>query len=65
MALFIAKAIQGARNLENPLGEPWFISVILVSLAELLFHKYVVSIGKGPSTVRITNFSLGTNSTIS
>ncbi len=61
----IARAMIGATSLPNPLGSPRFRSVIRVRPPGSGAHAYVVSIGNGPSAVRMTSLSPGTSSTIS
>lgn len=50
---------------EKPEGLPRFRSFIRVPPCSVVSQMYVVSIGNGPSAVRITKRSLGMNSTIS
>ena len=64
-ALRIARAMNGAISLEKPLGFPWFRSVILVPPADVDSQPYCVSIGKGPSEVRMTRRAPGTKVTTS
>ena len=62
LARRIARAITGANSLENPAGAPRFRKTILVAPCSVSVQAYVVSIGKGPSEVLITNRSPGTSS---
>lgn len=61
----MAKAMTGAKIFENPEGVPRFRKVILVCRSATFSQAYVVSIGKRPSAVRMTNLSPGINSAIS
>jgi hypothetical protein len=62
----MAIAMKGAIHLENPVGLPRFLNVILVAPpSAMLSHMYVVSMGNGPSAVLITSFLAGTSSEIS
>src|SRR5439155_27200777 len=65
LARRIAPAIKGASHLENPDGVPRFRSVIRVDPSDVVSHVYEVSMGNGPSAVRITSLSPGTKSTTS
>src|SRR5689334_24331411 len=57
--------MSGATSLLKPLGSPRFRSVIRVAPLGAGSHVYVVSIGNGPSLVRITRRASGCSSTIS
>ena len=59
----IAAAITGAATYAKPVGSPRLRSVIRVRAVVAGSHVYVVSIGNGPSAVRITSRSPGTSST--
>src|SRR5882724_6276370 len=61
----IAALMNGARSFENPLGSPRLRRVIRVPPALEDSQVYVVSIGNGPSLVRMTSRSSPTSSTIS
>src|SRR5687768_7248141 len=65
LARRMATAMNGANSRENPVGVPRFRRVIRVAPLPAASHVYVVSIGNGPSAVRITSRRLGTNSTTS
>ena len=58
----IAADINGATIREKPDGVPRFVSVIRVPVS-VESHSYVVSIGNGPSDVRITSRLCDTYST--
>src|SRR5688572_30254515 len=57
--------MNGAVIVEKPLGFPRLRSVMRVAPFGASSHVYVVSMGNGPSDVRITSFSSATSSTIS
>jgi len=59
----IALANKGAASFPKPDGSPRFRRVILVSLWLTDSYVYVVSMGNGPSPVRITRRSPGASST--
>src|SRR6266478_2075064 len=61
----MANAMIGATHFENPPGSPRLRSVMAVDSGARLSQVYVVSIGKGPSAVRITSRCRATKSTIS
>ena len=61
----IAAAITGAPTFAKPEGSPRLRSVIRVPPPGASANAYVVSIGNGPSAVRMTRRSRGTSSTIS
>src|SRR4051812_29159651 len=61
----MALAIKGAASFPKPEGSPRFRSVIRVTLSLTDSHVYVVSIGNGPSAVRIARRSPGASSTSS
>src|SRR5215208_5435274 len=65
LARRIAAAISGAATFLKPDGSPRFRSVMLVRPLPESAHVYVVSIGKGPSSVLITSRSPGASSLIS
>ena len=49
----MAGAMNGARSFENPAGSPRLRNVMRVELSPAADQVYVVSIGNGPSAVRI------------
>jgi hypothetical protein len=61
----IARFTTGAASREKPAGLPRLRSVILVAPVPADSQVYVVSIGNGPLTVRITNLWPGSSSTTS
>ena len=61
----IALAMNGAMSLPKPLGSPRLRKVIRVACGPSASHAYVVSMGNGPSLVRITSRLPGASSTIS
>jgi len=63
LARRIASAMNGATSFEKPVGLPWFRSVMRVPPEAVVSHAYSVSIGNGPSEVRIMNRSPGVNVT--
>jgi Na+:H+ antiporter, NhaA family len=65
LARRIAPARKGATHLENPAGVPRFRRVIRVPPSDVVSQMYEVSMGNGPSAVRIIRRSPGTKSTTS
>jgi hypothetical protein len=61
----IAAVMTGDPTFANPEGSPRLRSVIRVPPPAASTNPYVVSIGNGPSAVRMTSRSPGTSSTIS
>src|SRR5215831_88067 len=57
--------MSGPAIFENPRGSPRLRRLILVLPSPSACQVYVVSIGNGPSAVRITSFVPGTSSTTS
>jgi hypothetical protein len=65
LARHIAGTTTGPASFENPVGWPRLRSTMRVEPAEAASQVYVVSIGKGPSVVRMTSRRPGTSSTTS
>jgi hypothetical protein len=65
LARRIAIDINGVIHAAKPDGRPRFRSRMRVASLSIDSHVYIVSIGNGPSAVRITRRPPGTNSTIS
>jgi hypothetical protein len=65
LARRIAEAMNGAKRREKPVGLPRFRSVMRVLPCSVDSQIYVVSMGKGPATVRMTRRSCGLNSVTS
>ena len=64
-ARLTAPAMNGETSRENPAGSPRFLSVIRVPPSRVSDQAYVVSIGNGPSAVRMTSRSSGWSSVTS
>jgi hypothetical protein len=54
--------MNGASHREKPLGVPRFLRVMAVWPSAVARQAYLVSMGNGPSAVRITNRPPGTHS---